>query len=173
MRVYCSAFSNVLYLKGFFDRYGMFLSELFGTETIFAENNGIGCCNLYFSYGSSRTCIFTVIVGNILTQKDTQNLLDDCVILNTYNHYFAQKKMFKSIQIACGMKCYDNRFEMALRCKEDIVNKKVQFIDSLMIDELVRANTKAEKDLKSAFTQNFYSYNFIFTKLKEDLAKRI
>lgn len=81
--------------------------------------------------------------------------------------------MFKSIQIACGMKCYDNRFEMALRCKEDIVNKKVQFIDSLMIDELVRANTKAEKDLKSAFTQNFYLYNFIFTKLKEDLAKRI
>lgn len=89
---YCSVFSNVLYLKGFFDRYGMFLSELFGTETIFAENNGIGCCNLYFSYGSSRTCIFTVIVGNILTKKDTQNLLDDCVILNTYNHYFVQKK---------------------------------------------------------------------------------
>lgn len=158
----------------FIDWYGRFLPELFGTEAIFVENNGIGYSNLWSGYRSSRICIFTVVAGNIPTKEDTQNLLDDCVILNTYNYYFVQKKMFKSIQIACGMKCYDNRFDMALRCKEDIVDKKVQFIDSLMIDELVRTNTKAEKDLKSVFSQNgFYPYDFIFKKLKENLAKRI
>lgn len=157
-----------------FGRYGKFLAELFGTDSIFAENNSMGYLNLYSGYESKRTCIFSVIVGNIPTQEDTQNFLDDCVILNTYNYYFVQKKMFKSIQIACGMKCYDNRFEMALRCREDIVDKKVQFIESLMIDELIRINTKAEKDLKSTFSQNgFYPYNFKFTKLKEDLAKRV
>ncbi len=124
--------------------------------------------------GSNCTCVFTVIVGDIPAKEDAQNLLDDCVILNTYNSYFVRKKMFKNIQIACGMKCYDNRFEMALRCKADIVDKKEQFIDLLMIDELVKTNTKAEKELKGVFSQNgFYRYNFIFTKLDEDLEKRI
>lgn len=155
-------------------RYGKFLAELFGTDSIFAENSGMSYLNLYSGYGSNRTCIFSVIVGNISTKEDTQNLLDDCVILNTYNYYFVQKKMFKSIQIACGMKCYDNRFEMALRCQKDILDKEVRFIDSLMIDELVKINTSAEKELKDVFSQNgFYRYNFMFTKLKEDLAKRI
>lgn len=155
-----------------FARYERFLAELFGTDSIFAENNGIGCLNLYYMNGSN--CTFTVIVGDIPTKEDTQNLLDDCVILNTYNSYFVRKKMFKNIQIACGMKCYDNNFEMALRCKTDIVDKKVLFIDLLMIDEFVKTNTKAEKELKGAFSQDgFYRYNFIFTKLEEDLSKRI
>lgn len=82
-----------------FDRYGKFLSELFGTESIFAENTGVGCLNSYFMYGSSQTCIFTVLVGNISTIRDTQNFLDDCVVLNTYNDYFIRKHDFKSIQI--------------------------------------------------------------------------
>lgn len=157
-----------------FGRYGKFLAELFGTDSIFAENNGIGYHNRYYMYGSNCTCIFTVTVGNIPTQKDVQNLLDDCVILNTYNRYFVRKKLFRSIQIVCGMKCYENRFEMALRHKEDIVDKKVQFTGSLMIDELVKDNTNAEKELKGAICPTgFYPYNFIFTKLEEDLTKRI
>lgn len=64
--------------------------------------------------GSNCTCVFTVIVGDIPAKEDAQNLLDDCVILNTYNSYFVRKKIFKNIQIACGMKCYDNRFEINL-----------------------------------------------------------
>lgn len=157
-----------------FDRYGKFLTELFGTDSIFAESNSIGYFNRCYMYGNNRICIFTVAVGNIPTKEDTRNLLDDCIILNTYSHYFVQKRMFESIQIACGMKCYDSRLEMALRYKEDIVDKKVQFTGSLMIDELVKDNTKAEKELKGAISSTgFYPYNFIFTKLEEDLTKRI
>lgn len=162
-----------------FDRYGKFLSELFGTESIFAENIGRGCLNSYYVYGNSQTCIFTVIVGNIPTRGDTQNFLDDCVVLNTYNDYFIRKHDFKNIQIVCGMKCYNSFHEMSLKCKEDIWDKKVQFSsldtsNALMIDELVRMNTDAEKELKGIFSQNgFYPYNFMFTKLIENLAKRI
>lgn len=157
-----------------FESYGKFLSELFGTESIFAGNNGMGYFNSYSIYGSNRTCIFTVIVGNLPTKKDTQNFLDNCVILNTYGEYFTRKIGFKSIQIACGMKRYDNHFKMSSKYKEDIVDTRVQFIDSLMIDELVKINTSAEKELKGVISLNgFYPYNFIFTKLKEDLLKRI
>ena len=58
--------------KRFFDRYGKFLTELFGTDrtdSTFAENNG-------------------------------------------------RKKLFRSIQIVCGMKCYENRFEIYADLRE-------------------------------------------------------
>ena len=54
-----------------FDRYGKFLAELFGTDSIFAGNNGIGYLNRYYMYGNNYTCIFTVAVGNIPTKEDT------------------------------------------------------------------------------------------------------
>lgn len=154
-----------------FDRYGKFLSGLFVTESVFAENTS-GYKNPM--YGSNRTCIFTVIMGNIPTKEDTQNFLDDCIILNTYNGYFTRKNIFKSIQIACGMKCYENHFELLLKCKEDIVDKKVQFLSSMMIDELVKINSDAKDELQGIFIQNgFFPYNYIFKNLEKDLAKRI
>lgn len=154
-----------------FDRYGKFLSELFGTESIFAENAN-GYVSIYGAFG--RTCVFTVIVVNIPTKDDTQNFLDDCVILNTYNDYFKRKNIFNSTQIVCGMRCYKNDFEMYSKCKGDIIDKRVMFADSLMIDELVKCNTSAEKELKVAFSQGeLYPYNVVFKKLEKDLGKRI
>lgn len=109
-----------------------------------------------------------------MSEKDTENLLDDCVTLNTYNDYFVNSTELEDIRIACGMECYENRLEMSLRCKKDILDKKVQFYDLLIIDELVKINTSAEEKLKDVFPQNkFYPYNFIFPKLKDNLSKHI
>lgn len=152
------------------ERYGKFLLELFGTESIFAESEYTG--NMYGR--QNRAYIFTVIVRGIPTIEDTQNLLDDCVTLNTYTAYFTSKTGFENIQIVCGMECYESCFEMSLNCKADIVEKRVQFIDSLVIDELVKANTSAKKELKYTSSQNgFYPYNFIFTKLEKNIEKFI
>ncbi len=158
-----------------FGKYAVFLSELFRTDCIFAEKNDMGYLNYYsVMFKNDRTCIFTLVVGNISTKEDTQRLLDDCVILNTYNNYFARKEDFKSIQIACGMKCYENYFKMSLKCKEDIINTRVQFGSSLIIDELIKINTSAEKGLKNVIPQfGFYPYNFIFEKLEKKLLERI
>ena len=163
------------------ERYENFLMELFGTETIFAENNNMGYVNLSYSNSFStlglqhhRVYIFTVIVGDIPTKDDTENLLDDCIILNTYSTYFINNTGVESIQIVCGMKQYDSHLKMLLNCKKDIVEKRVQFIDSLAIDELVKINTSAEEKLKNNLSLNeFYPYNFIFTELKKNLEKYI
>ena len=154
-------------------RYEKFLQELFGAECIFVEVTG-DSNSLMYNLQHKRAYVFTVILGNVPTKDDTENLLDDCVTLNTYSDYFTSKTGFKSIQIVCGMKSYDNCFEMSLNCKRDIVEKRVQFIDALAIDELVKTNTSAEKKLEGTFSQNgFYPYNFIFTKLKNNLEKLI
>lgn len=153
-------------LKG----YEKFLMELFGTENIFAEDNG--SLLLYQQY--LRVYIFTVIVGDIPTKDDTENLLDDCIILNTYSNYFTNNKGFESIQIVCGMECYDSYLEMSLKCKKDIVEKRVEFKEPLAIDELVKSNTSAKKKLKDSFSPNkFYPYNFVFTELEKNLKKLI
>lgn len=155
------------------ERYEKFLLEFFGTESIYAEN--IGCHNGYIYSGQhNQDYIFTVIVGSVPTIEDTENLLDNCIILNTYSDYFISKTGFENIQIVCGMKCYDSCFEMSLNYKRDIVEKQVQFIDSLAVDELVKINTSAKEDLEDVFPQNgFYPYDFTFTKLKNNLEKYI
>lgn len=157
------------------ERYEKFLMELFGTETIFAENNNMGYSNIYpLLYPQyHRPHIFTVIVGEI-PKQDTKNLLDDCIILNTYSNYFINNTGFESIQIVCGMECYDSYLEMSLKCKKDIVEKQVQFIGPLAIDECVKSNTSAKKKLKDSFSPNkFYPYNFVFTDLEKNLKKLI
>ena len=156
------------------DRYRKFLAELFGTESIFAEDYSIGYpINYAMSWQQhQRIYVFTVIVGDVPTKEDTENLLDDCVTLNTYTAYFTSKTGFENIQIVCGMECYESCFEMSLRCKNDILEKRMQFIDTLVIDELVKCNTSAQKNLKNVCSQNgFYPYNFIFTKLEKNLEK--
>lgn len=158
------------------ERYGKFLIELFGVESIFVEEGYTGYINSFYMNSRlyNRVFIFTVIVGEVPTREDTQNLLDDCVTLNTYSTYFTSCTGFENIQIVCGMKCYDSRFEMFLRCKKDIVEKQVQFNSLLAIDELVKINTDAKKDLKDIPVRDgFYPYDFTFTQLKNNLKKYI
>ncbi len=154
-------------------RYGNFLTELFGTEVIFVENTG-GYGYSIYGHWCNRVYIFTVMVGDVPSKDDVENLLDDCVTLNTYSTYFISKTGFESIQIICGMEHYDSRFEMSLNCKRDIIEKRVQFSGPLAIDELVKINTSAAKELKDVFSQyGFYPYDFTFTKLRKNLEKRI
>lgn len=153
------------------DRYGKFLFELFGTESIFVEAASRYNDRMY-SLQPMQSYVFTVITGIVPTKEDTENLLDDCVTLNTYSAYFINKTGIENIQIVCGMKTYDSRFDMLLNCNKDIVEKQVQFTDSLAIDELVKINTSAEKELKNNFSSSeFCPYNFVFTKLKKDIGE--
>ena len=158
------------------ERYEKFLIELFGTESIFAEDNSRGylnSCSLFWQQ-HHRVYIYTVIVGDVPTKEDTENLLDNCIILNTYSTYFTSNTGLESIQIVCGMECYDSNLKMSLNCIKDIVEKRVQFIAPLAIDEHVKINTSAEKKLKDSPSPNgFYPYNFIFTELKKNIEKFI
>jgi hypothetical protein len=153
------------------ERYRNFLSELFDTDLIFVEQQS----GFYTLSGyAKRSFVYTVIIDSIPTKEDTQNLLDNCVILNTYSLYFTNKTGFDNIQIVCGMEQYDSRFEATLKFKHNILEKQVNFSEDLAIDELVKINTSAEKELKNNYPQNgFYCYDRVYTQLEKDLEKRI
>ena len=54
------------------------------------------------------------------------------------------------------------------------MEKQVQFSAPLAIDELVKSNTTAKQKMESTFRiEEFYPYNFKFTKLKKNLEKFI
>lgn len=150
------------------DRYWKFLSEVYNTESIFVQEDR----SSMYRWQNKRAYIFTVIAGDVPTKEDTENLLDNCVTLNTYTTYFTNKTGLESIKIVCGMECYGSCFEMSLNLKKDIVEKQVYFMDQLVIDELVKNNTSADKELQNVSPRNgFYSYNYMFTNLENKLEK--
>ncbi|MCM1045842.1 MAG: hypothetical protein NC417_10050 [Candidatus Gastranaerophilales bacterium] len=106
------------------------MGKFYSTESIFVEDNDKDYLNGFYMLAGERKRVytFTVIINDVPTVEDTENFLDDCVILNTYRNYFIKSTGFEDIQIACGMTCYENRFEMSLKCKKDTIEKKYSFL---------------------------------------------
>ncbi len=147
----------------FIDRYLRFLKKIFGKDYVFLEKES----------GYSTRFVFTVIDSSVDTRDETENLLDKCVLLNTYTQYFVSHQKCQSIRIVCGMKCYEDNKELAENFKRDIINKQVSFQYKMAIDELIKINTTAnDKVSKGYYYSEFYEYNFVFTKLSEDLDKQ-
>ncbi len=153
------------------ERYRCFLSELFCTDIIFVEDDTYrNPLNYANSNCKKRTVIYTVLIHDI----DAQNLLDHCVILNTYSIYFTNKTGLERIRIVCGMESYDNHLIAATRCKRDILEKSVPFDYDLAIDELVKTETDADKEPISRDSKGFYRCDFfIYEDLEQNLKKLI
>ncbi len=152
------------------EQYRTFLSELFCTDTVFVEDNTyLNPFNYANSNYRKREFIYTVIVYD----EDAQNLLDDCVTLNTYSIYFTNKTGLERIRIVCGMESYDNHLLAATRCKRDILEKSVPFDYDLAIDELVKTETDADKEPISRDSKGFYRCDFIYKDLEQNLKKLI
>lgn len=102
------------------------------------------------------------------------DLLDRCVLLNTYlGNYFTPKHVIDDYQIFYGVHHYSDKFD-SLTSQNDYANGK----SALTINELVRINTDAEIKLNTHLSigkddrgYNVYEYNYIFTKLAENLNK--
>ena len=153
----------------FFTQFYSFLKELFATSLIFVSTSESGIHG-WNTLSCSSYCELTVIIPDLPTIQDTEDLLDNCIVLNTYAALFREKHQRK-IEICCGMKCYDSSIQMSDKLISDIINSRLQFGEALAIDELVRRNTSAQKKLSENPYQNFYPYDIVFTRLDKDLQK--
>lgn len=147
------------------ERFERFLIKLFNTKEIFVKED-------FYVYKKCYT--FTVIKHDIDTKEDTQNLLDDSIILNTYVDHFLRTTGFEDIKIVCGMECYKSDFEMSCNIQRDIIDKRVEFPDGLSITELIKINTVAKEKLGNTVSNNcgYHPYNRVYTQLHENLKKQ-
>ena len=147
----------------FISQYLYFVKKIFDKNQLIVEKD---------SNNYSGKYIITVIDDSVDTQEETENLLDKCVLLNTYTDYFVGRQKCQSIRILCGMRCYNNNKELAENFKRDIINKQVSFQYKLAIDELIKINTTANDKVTKGYYSEFYEYNYVFTKLQDDLKKQ-
>ena len=164
------------YSKTFINRFRMFLLKLFDTDCVYLDKD----CH---SFGSSNY-IFTVVKEDLPTEEDIQNLLDDCMVLNTYAEYYFYPKYKHRISIICGCLDFPDSLEATFENYSKNIFKENRFADgcNMLIDELVKINTDADEDAKPVNNYSFvrldsnnqnklYQYDYTYTTLAKNLEK--
>lgn len=151
-----------------------FIEEVFLTEDVqFAKPSGL----LFNSTGSVR-----ILVKNyeMFTSNETNDLLDKCVLLNTYlGYYFLNIGAVGSYSISYRLDSYDDRISMFnhdynLRFAN---NGSINYNNTLKINPLVIRNSYAKDKFDdyicNSSLDSFYEYNYIFTNLAKNLEKEV
>ena len=137
---------------------------------------------------------------NMPSRDDISNLLDKCILLNTYlGHYFMEAEYVNSYDIYFRVDCFKEKSQMYVESQnitfEKILGKgkngyygyselivpfsgtmaNSQLHNTLFINNLVYINTEAQdKEPDLDFTYDEYQqYNYIFTKLADNLKKEV
>ena len=155
-----------------------FIEELMETESL--------------SFKTERSSMYgddLIIVAhnyNMSLQDDTSELLDKCVLLNTYlSKYFTSCEYIKGFDIYYRVDCFDDKFSMykeleniqcsnvthPLSYKYQIKLGYQQYYDSLFVNGLVLENTEAGDKVTRQADSEYTEYNYVFTKLSENVKK--
>ena len=151
-----------------------FIKDIFDGEAMECE-----------SYGSAgkNAQILTVRVTQVRlsTTTDIQNLLDNCVTLNTYlKYYFLRKGLVKKYTIFC--EAHTQKEELRRFTLGDKQNRHGYLRNKenlLLVNERIRYNTDAKDNRSENQSTNtdslgikVYEYDYSWIKLKENLEKK-
>ncbi len=151
------------------EKFRNFIGELFSNCTISSEKKS----NHFYAFGKPiyNACEFTVLDFNIPLQKDIENLLNLCIILNTYSQVYFEQEYSCKISIYCGAKVYQSKSDVSLNKIENDI-RGIRFEKSLAIDELVKINSSADEQIDwNHDVYGFYPYDYTFKKLEKNLQK--
>lgn len=139
------------------------------------------------NYYASETTI-TAKNYNMPTKDDISKLLDKCVLLNTYlGHYFEPSDYLKGYDIYYRVDYYQEKTTMYIESQTIDIGatrsafggvahlmsmEYANYHNSLFISDLVYGNTDASEKVEQSSGQ-YTEYNFIFTKLSENLDKEV
>lgn len=150
-----------------------FIEDLFITEDVqFASGD-----NDYYSGTNIRLLVKNYEMPD---NTDVNNLLDKCILLNTYlSYYFKPMGIINDYAISYRLDCYDDRKIFYSR------DARVSFLDRyslfrndcrLHINSLVVQNSSAKDNFDDSvgWDENvFYDYGYIYTKLSKNLEKEV
>ncbi len=117
--------------------------------------------------------IIVVARNNYMPLKsDVSELLDKCVLLNTYlSAYFEPLEYIESFSIYFRVDDFDDNFSMYKELdninSDSILNEETQ--NSLFVNENVLKNTEAGHKASRHTSSEYAEYNFVFTELSENL----
>ena len=146
-----------------------FIEELFGEENISysAKTNYSWRCNV-------RGPNIQVKINNYdMPQKeDISELLDKCVLLNTYlSSYFLECGYISGFDIYYRVDCFDDKAKMYSSDFESVDNLLLQTKNSMFVNELVLINSEAGEKVEKKQYSQYTEYNYVFTNLSKNLKK--
>lgn len=153
-----------------------FIESVFDTENIsFSQYNNWFNMSPVSANGYPQNVKITVSSFDLPHQSDASELLDKCVLLNTYlSSYFLERGYIEGFDICYRIDCIDRMTipKVPDSQKLDSVHF-TQNLNGLYVSDLVLKNTEAgEKVKKSDFLASEYAaYNFVFTNLQKNLIK--
>lgn len=119
--------------------------------------------------------IVVIVRNNYMPLKvETAELLDKCVLLNTYlSGYFEPCGYVESFDIYFRIDSFNDNFSMYEELDDINTNSILRNYNqnSLFVNGLVLENTEAGDKVTKQANSEYTEYNFIFTKLSENLKK--
>ena len=142
-----------------------FIEKIFDKESISYKGN----TNSFYSESSNVK--ITVTNYDMPSKSDTSELLDKCVLLNTYlSAYFMECGYIKGFDIYYRGDYFDSKAELFRTEIKDPCNGYYSRHNSMFVNELVLINTDAGEKVQKSFSE-YTEYDYVFTKLKENLLK--
>lgn len=151
-------------------------------ESIFdSENISYSQYNNWYNYSPSHTNTYPLNVKiairdfDLETKSDTSELLDKCVLLNTYlSSYFFKCKYIEEFDIYYRIDCIERTTIPKEPDSQGLDHiHYAQHLNGLHVSDLVLDNTDAGgKVQKNPFSNSGYTlYNFVFANLEKNLLK--
>ena len=120
-------------------------------------------------------------------KEDTSALLDKCILLNTYlSRYFLPEQYIKEFDIYYRIDCFDDKTDMYSAIEKInftnlnynnntfyVLGGTSGYHNSMFINGLVVENTEAKEKVTLQNHMEYAEYNFVFTKLSENLKKEV
>lgn len=109
-------------------------------------------------------------------KSDTEDMLDKCILANTYLSYFYDDEDVDAYDIVVRQDYFEEKDEMYDEVKDidfnDVMDSSLD--NTLYIDEDVYRNTSASQKENLSFENGDYvKYDYYFTKLNENLKKEV
>lgn len=143
-----------------------FIEKLFDEENISFNVKG--------NYYNTTTTILLKNY-NMPLKEDISEMLNKCVVLNTYlGSYFKEKDIISNYKIIFRVDNFKEKEEMYLNDQE--ITNEIENVsgnnlsNSLWINKLVVINSEAKEKIECA-NKEYYEYNYVYTNLSENLKK--